>query len=106
MRDPMTTLGSPLAATVDLDDMFGIRRALRTLPEHRWDDFFSAWAEIADRCALDVERMQVEIAGAVRAPRDNRAGFDDSLAPAWATVSEAMRCYLAWRARRGAPRSP
>lgn len=86
-------------AGVDLDDMFGLRRALRLLPERRWDDFFSAWARIAETCELDVERMQAMVAWAAGA-LDRYAATDDELSAAWETVSAAMRAYLGWREQR------
>ncbi|MCJ7673447.1 MAG: hypothetical protein MUP67_15595, partial [Acidimicrobiia bacterium] len=46
----------------DPDDIFGVRRALDTLPEHRWDDFFSTWGTLAETCELDPRRMQASAA--------------------------------------------
>ena len=85
--------------TFDLDDMFGIRRALHMLPEHLWDDFFSAWAEIANACALDLERMQA-VAARRAIVAGGRDAVDGELSNAWGTVSAAMSSYLAWRTLR------
>jgi len=92
-------VGSTPTVAFDLDDMFGIRRALHALPAHLWDDFFATWAEIADACALDVERIQEVAALVAKAPaRCEEAGGEFS--NAWGTVSAAMCSYLAWRAQR------
>ena len=81
----------------DPDDIFGVRRALVTLPEHRWDDFFSTWGTLAETCDLDPRRMQVSAAlEATTAAR--REPVDAALANAWQTVSDAMRSYLEWKA--------
>lgn len=107
MSVPGTTgsIAEAAPSAIDLDDMFGVRRALESLPDHLWDEFFSTWGEIADACALDVERMQA--LAAIRATSPEGAAARDHLARAqWVgarrTVSDAMGSYLLWRAQRNA----
>jgi hypothetical protein len=86
----------------DPDDIFGVRRALDTLPEHRWDDFFSTWGQLAETCELDPRRMQASAAReATTAAGSDPA--DAGLANAWQTVSDAMRSYLEWKTAPPAP---
>jgi hypothetical protein len=81
---------------VDRDDIFGLRRALATLPEPDRDRFLQRWSEMADRCEYDVNLVRTIV---VREARDCR-GRDPVLADAWTTVGAAMAAYLAWRSRR------
>ncbi|MFO7592215.1 MAG: hypothetical protein R6X23_15225 [Acidimicrobiia bacterium] len=87
-------------APFDLDDMFGIRRALGSLPPDRWDEFFATWAEIAEASGLDIEEMQA--LATLGASRPDGAPADGHLVGAWRTVSDAMGSYLLWRAQRNA----
>jgi|GEM_PF-6863627 len=82
----------------DPDDMFGVRRALRTLPEHLWDDFFSTWGKFADAADLDLVRMQASAAREATVAAGCDTG-DGGLANAWQTVADAMNSYLDWKAR-------
>jgi len=81
----------------DLDDMFGVRRALGALPECLWDDFFVVWAGLAESSGMDPERMQASLAREAAAARGDLA-VPGELATAWETVSDAMRSYLDWKA--------
>jgi len=97
-RETTLSVGEAPPRTFDLDDMFGIRRALGALPPDRWDEFFAAWVEVAQACDLDIEQMQVLAALGASSP--NGAAADRHLLRAWRTVSDAMASYLLWRSQR------
>src|SRR5689334_11942056 len=42
---------------VDLDDMFGLRRALSSLPERFHDRFVERWVQLGGRCEYDVQAL-------------------------------------------------
>jgi hypothetical protein len=86
---------SPPVGRVDREDIFGVRRALATLPEHRWDAFLHRWAQLGDRCEYDLRLIR---AAALQEAEEQRKA-DSELAGAWATVAGAMSGYLTWRAR-------
>jgi hypothetical protein len=78
----------------DPEDIFGVRRALRGLPDHLQDDFLAAWVELAERAACDVQAVRRAAHDSARAcARDGR----DRMGSAWRTVHEAMSAYLEWR---------
>ena len=79
----------------DPEDIFGVRRALRDLPDQLQDDFLAAWVELAERASCDVQMVQRaarELASACA--RDGRY----RMGSAWCTVHDAMTAYLEWRA--------
>jgi hypothetical protein len=84
---------------VDLDDMFGLRRALSALPERFHDAFVARWVQLGGRCEYDVDALSVE----ARNESDRWRRREPALASAWSTVSIAMSRYVAWRTqlRRG-----
>ncbi len=80
---------------VDLDDMFGVRRALEGLPPPLRDPFLQHWCEITQATPGDL----AAICTAVRREAMRRAlrdGDHDPVTGAWKHVSEAMTRYLAW----------
>jgi hypothetical protein len=84
---------------VDLDDMFGLRRALAMLPERLHDAFVERWVQLGGRCDYDVHALSVE----TRNESDHWRRREPALASAWATVAIAMSRYVAWRSQsRGA----
>jgi hypothetical protein len=78
---------------VDLDDMFGLRHALSSLPERFHDRFVERWVQLGGRCDYDVEALSVE----TRNESDHWRRREPALSSAWATVSIAMSRYVAWR---------
>lgn len=97
-RETTLSVSEAPPRTFDLDDMFGIRRALGVLPPDRWDEFFATWAEVAEVCDLDIGQMQVLAALGASCP--DGAAADRHLVGAWRTVSDAMASYLLWRSQR------
>jgi hypothetical protein len=83
-------------ARVDLDDVFGLRRALAMLPDAHRDLFIQQWSQIAARCEYDVNLVRTAV---VRQAREYRFR-DPELGDAWTTVGAAMGAYLAWRSDR------
>ena len=49
-----------LRRRVDLDDMFGLRRALSSLPERFHDIFVERWVQLGGHCDYDVNALSVE----------------------------------------------
>jgi hypothetical protein len=89
-----------LRRRVDLDDMFGLRRALAVLPERLHDAFVQRWVQLGGRCDYDVRALSVE----TRNESDHWRRREPALASAWATVAVAMSRYVAWRSHApGAP---
>ena len=78
---------------VDLDDMFGLRHALSSLPERFHDRFVERWVQLGGRCDYDVQALSVE----TRNESDHWRRREPALSSAWATVSIAMSRYVAWR---------
>ena len=89
-----------LRRRVDLDDMFGLRRALSSLPERFHDIFVERWVQLGGRCDYDVNALSVETSN----ESDHWRRREPALSSAWATVSIAMSRYIAWRSQqRGIP---
>jgi hypothetical protein len=78
----------------DPEDIFGVRRALRSLPEDLWDDFLAEWAELGERMDCDVDAVRQAARDEARA--EARSGRE-RLRSAWSTVASAMGAYLEWR---------
>jgi hypothetical protein len=94
----VATLSLDAHSAYDPDDIFGVRRALVGLPEHRRDEFFDRWVELTEGCEFEVPRIHAAVRhelASVPAGAGNEA-----LHAAWATVGSAMSAYLAWRAER------
>ena len=85
--------------TVDLDDMFGVRRALETLPEPLHDGFLDQWRGLTESRNGNVAAIHTAVTREAkhRALRDSNY---DPIGIAWRHISEAMTLYLAWRADR------
>jgi hypothetical protein len=82
----------------DPEDMFGLRRALRDLPDELRDDFIAHWVELGELSDCDVEAVR---RGAREAARDCALQGMDRMRAAWSTVARAMDAYVAWRANAG-----
>jgi hypothetical protein len=80
---------------VDLDDMFGVRRALALLPERLHDVFIDNWRALTEAHPGNVVAIRAAVAR--RATRPFADGVSDPCAAAWKLVSDAMTNYLAWR---------
>ena len=93
--DPLET------GRVDRNDIFGVRRALDSLPEPRRESFLQRWAIIGDQCEYDVNLIRTTVVREARAT----CRRDPDLAAAWTTVGSAMAAYLAWRSARVERRS-
>jgi hypothetical protein len=92
------------SAGYDLDDPFGIRRALRSLAAEEWDDFFAQWCQVTELSDFALERVR-DVADQLARQPDDADGLAAPLGPAWATIRDAMDQYLAARgeARPGSP---
>jgi hypothetical protein len=84
----------------DLDDPFGIRRALRSLSADRWDDFFSQWCQVTELSEFAVERVR-DVADQLARQPVEPDGRPEPLALAWETIRDAMDSYLAARGEVG-----
>ena len=93
-----TPPGTQLRRRVDLDDMFGVRHALSTLPDRLRDAFVERWVQLGGRCKYDVLALSVE----TRNESDHWRRREPALSSAWATVAIAMSRYVAWRSSLGA----
>lgn len=83
----------------DADDMFGVRRALETLPVSHWEPFLSEWRFLTEGADFDVDALDAAIRRqARRRAQDERA--DDPVAAAWGIVADAVAGYVAWRDAR------
>jgi hypothetical protein len=83
----------------DEDDMFGVRRALKTLPVSDWEPFLSEWRSLTEAADFDVDALDATARRhARRRARDE--GADDPVASAWRIVADAVSGYLAWRDAR------
>ena len=82
----------------DPEDIFGVRRALASLPEGLRDEFLAAWVELGERTDCDVEAIQ---RAARDAARTRARDGSDPMETAWSTVASAMDAYLEWRVTSG-----
>ena len=84
-------------SNVDLDDMFGVRRALEALPESLRDGFLDQWRALTESKNNNLAAIRTVAArnAEYQAIRD---GDQDPVAAAWRIVNEAMTRYLAWNA--------
>jgi hypothetical protein len=81
----------------ELEDLFGVRGALESLPASHRDQFLDDWYALAEP---DAEHLVAALYARVSREAHDRTvrdGADDLLAGAWRQVSEAMTRYLAWR---------
>lgn len=81
---------------LDLDDIFGVRRATEVLPMALRDTFFDDWRTLTETRLNDVTALH-SAATRQAAQRALRNGIDDPLTVAWRAVSQAMTRYLAWK---------
>lgn len=87
--------------TVNLDDMFGFRHVLATLPDPHGGAFLEEWQALAEVSGGDLDAMYAWATCAAKA----RAHCDEEADPgaaAWLHVSETMGRYLAWKGGRDA----
>ena len=77
---------------VDLDDMFGLRRASSMLPEPSRDAFFERWAELVQECRYDLRLLSIAATREARAPARS-----PGITRAWATVACSLQRYVEWR---------
>lgn len=80
----------------DADDMFGVRRALDSLPASDWEQFLSEWRSLTEVADFDVDALDAAIRRQARR-RAQDEGADDPLAAAWGIVADAVEEYVAWR---------
>jgi hypothetical protein len=83
---------------IDLDDMFGIRRALAGLGVDDHDRLLEEWRILTESQDYDV----VAIGDAATRKATDRAGWDrsdDPVAHAWGLISDTTSRYLSWKRR-------
>lgn len=83
----------------DADDMFGVRRALETLPASDWEQFLFEWRSLTEVADFDVDALDAAIRRQARR-RAHYEGANDPLAAAWGIVADAIERYVAWRDAR------
>ena len=82
----------------DPEDIFGLRRALRGLPEELHADFIERWVELGELTGCDVEAVR---RGARETARRCALSGTERMRTAWTTVAGAMGAYLEWRDQNG-----
>jgi hypothetical protein len=92
----MTAVRLPTGTSYDPDDIFGVRKALRILPEPQHDAFFDRWIALTEACNFDVPGILAAVRLQRAVSRPGAPGLD----AAWSTVDEAITGYLDWRAAR------
>ena len=83
----------------DADDMFGVRRALETLPASDWEQFLFEWRSLTEVADFDVDALDAAIRRQARR-RAHYEGANDPVAAAWGIVADAIEGYVAWRDAR------
>lgn len=78
----------------DPEDIFGLRRALRALPDELHAEFIERWVELGELTNCDVEGFR---RGAREAARRCALSGKERMRSAWTTVAGAMGAYLQWR---------
>jgi hypothetical protein len=80
----------------DADDMFGVRRALETLPPSSWEQFLFEWRSLTEAADFDVDAVEAAARRQARRPSADQ-GTNDPVGTAWGIVADATARYVAWR---------